>query len=33
MLDMLYDAGMLGCRAANALMKANVKLLLDQGRS
>jgi len=30
-LDMLSEAGMLGYKAADAPMKANVKLLPDQG--
>jgi len=30
MLDMFFKACMLGCRAAKALMEANVKLLPDQ---
>jgi len=32
-LDMLSEACMLGCRAANASIEANVKLLPDQGRT
>ena len=31
MLDMLSEECMLGCKAANALIKANVKLLPDLG--
>ena len=31
MLDILSEVGMLGCRAANAPMKAIIKLLTDQG--
>ena len=28
---MPFETGMLGCRATNAPMKANIKLLLNQG--
>jgi len=31
-LDMLSEAGLLGCRTADAPMKVNVKLLSDQER-
>ena len=31
MLDILSKVGMLGSRAADALMETNVKLLSDQG--
>ena len=30
MLDMLSEAGILGCRATDALIEANIKLLPDQ---
>ena len=32
-LDMLSEAGKLGCRVADAPMETNVKLLPNQGRS
>ena len=32
MLDMLSETGMLRCRAVDAPMKANIKLLSDEGK-